>query len=106
MANLGVVDFQRWTQFVCPEKRPHGSPARRSTIGVQDVFDPKNHISHAMCKCGCFANGAKPSFSERLACRGCRRKAADREVRAGDRPRQKWQTPEVFAVTAHNPEVR
>src|SRR6267378_4381660 len=61
---------------------------------------------HAMCKCACFAGSAKPSFSEELACRGCRRKAADREVQAGDRPRQKWQTPVVFAVTAHNPEMR
>jgi hypothetical protein len=40
-----------------------GSPARRSTIGVQDVFDPKNHTIHAMCKCACFADTAKPPLS-------------------------------------------
>src|SRR5260370_35186520 len=66
----------------------------------------RSGAAHAMCRCACFVDSARPSFSEGLACRGCRRKAADREVRAGDRPRQKWQTPEVFAVTAHNPEVR
>src|SRR5258708_5814768 len=66
----------------------------------------RSRAVHAMCRCACFVDSARPSFSEGLAYRGCRRKAADREVRAGDRPRQKWQTPEVFAVTAHNPEVR
>src|SRR6267378_122875 len=58
------------------------------------------------CASAVVSRTAKPSFSEELACRGCRRKAADREVQAGDRPRQKWQTPVVFAVTAHNPEMR
>src|SRR5256885_13722067 len=46
------------------------------------------------------------SFSEGRACRACRRKAADQEAPAGDRPRQKWQTPEDFAMTAHNSELR